>query len=179
MTGWEKYVNALRQHMGIYHVVCILLCAGIFYSMMVGVTLPVKKLGKSLGTPAAVLGGFCLAYYLLRELLVRAKKAAWNLQPDLETLWKQVLKILRLLHPLLGVLAAYLVCLHGGLLLLAGSSLRSSRMAAGLMEACLVLFLLLTGHWLMKYRSLRCWHRWIAWLIVIVFLVHVYVKFRF
>lgn len=97
----------------------------------------------------------------------------------MESAWKSGLKLLRLLHPLFGILAFYLVLLHGGLLLWAGTSLRSSRMVSGLAEGGLAVLLLLTGLWLTRQTALRRWHRSFAWIMLLLFLLHVYLKLRF
>ena len=179
MAGWENAIAGIKERAGLYHGVCILLCLMLFYMGVTGDVMPVKKLGKSLGTPAAVLGGLCFAYYLLRELFVRGRKRGWKLPAQVDSGWKSTLKVLRLLHPLLGIFMAYLVWLHGSLLLWAGVSLRSSRMVSGLAEGLLALFLLLSGSWLLRQKALRRWHRWVGCLAIVLFLVHVYVKIKF
>ena len=179
MQTWEKGVGWLRERIWLYHGLCIVFCGLIFYAGVSNAAMPVKKLGKSLGTPAAYLGGACLAYYLLRELFVRCKRNAWQLPIWLESFWKNVLKVLRLLHPLLGILAFYLVLLHGSLLLWAGAYLRSVRMVSGLTEGVLVFVLLISGGLLVRRAQLRKWHRFIAAAILLLFLVHLYIKLRF
>ncbi len=179
MQVWEKRIHWLRERLWLYQLLCVLLCGGIFYVGSNVDALPLKKLGKSLGAPAAYLGGACFAYYLLREGLVRGKRNHWNLSGTVESAWKRGLKLLRLLHPMLGILAFYLVLLHGGLLLWAGTSLRSSRMVSGLAEGGLAVLLLLTGLWLTRQTALRRWHRSFAWIMLLLFLLHVYLKLRF
>lgn len=177
-SWWEAGLRRVKERVWWYHILCILVCAAIAWAGTAG-AMPLKKLAKSLGTPAAVFCGVCLVYYVLREIFVKLKKGQIAMAAVVDSFLKSALKVLRLAHPLVGILAFYLVLLHGTLMVAADVSLRTSRMAFGLIAGAAMLCLLITGGRLMKSRQLRQCHRLLAFAGVIFFLLHLYVKFKF
>ncbi len=177
--GWEKCIGRWRENIWKYHLVCLLGCCILVYITLHFDIVSLKKLGKSFGTPAAFAGGLSFAYYFVREVYGKGKKNSWAVVAKGDVIWKRSIKSLRLLHPLVGILAFYLVFLHGIFLLMVLPDLRSSRVISGLVEGATAVFLLLSGSLLARKKVLRSYHRWMACFAVVLFLVHVYLKIKF
>ncbi len=178
-TWWEAGLRRAKEQVGGYHILCILLCAGLVWAGLFFGTGSLKKLAKAFGKPAAILCGVCLFYYILREAFVKLKQGGNALSASMDSLLKRALKVLRLLHPLSGILAFYLVLLHGALMVAANVSLRTSRMLFGLIAGAVMLLLLVTGSSITKSRQFRQYHRLLAGIGVVCFLLHLYVKIQF
>ena len=68
-SWWEAGLRRVKERVWCYHILCILVCAVIAWAGTAG-AMPLKKLAKSFGTPAAVFCGVCLFYYVFREIFV-------------------------------------------------------------------------------------------------------------
>ena len=179
-TWCEKKLQQLQLQLTRLHIICIVV-VGLFFSVMLPVTTLsfLKHTGSAIGSMAAALGGICLAYYVWRELFVKLKQKK-RLPAGGENPGKQALLLLRLMHPLAGIIMLYLVLLHAGLMLRwGGVPYRSSLFVSGI--ACLLLLaaMLFLGMHLRKKLVYRRWHRILAFGLLLFYLAHVSLKFVF
>jgi|GEM_PF-1725140 len=170
----------LQSQLGRLHLVCLVV-VGAFFSIMLPVTnlSLLKHTGSVIGSMAAGLGGICLGYYIWREVFVKLKQQK-RLPLSGENGGQQALLLLRLIHPLAGIMMLYLVLLHAGLMLRwGGVPYRSSLFVSGI--ACLLLLaaMLFLGMHLRKKLVYRRWHRILALWLLLFYLGHVSLKIVF
>ena len=174
----EEWGMRLRKHAVISYSVILGLSILVFfclYMYLPGAPLPRlwREAGSSMGSAAGIIGGLCLAYYLLREFYVRGKKKKVTMAMAVETEIKRGITLLRLFHPLLGVLMAGLVFLHGWLMLFAGPKLTDARLFSGIAATIFLVAVLLIGWKMGTSASQRRIHRLLAGALVVAYIVHV------
>lgn len=174
----EEWGMRLRKHAVIAYSMILGLSILVFfclYMYLPGAPLPRlwREAGSSMGSSAGMIGGLCLAYYLLREFYVRGKKKKVTMAVAVETEIKRGITLLRLFHPLLGVLMTGLVFLHGWLMLFAGPKLTDARLFSGIAATAFLLAVLLVGWKMGPSVSQRRTHRLLAAGLVLGYIVHV------
>lgn len=142
-----------------------------------GLLLPARKLAKAVGGWSAFFGMLCLAYYVVKLVLLQAQKR------QLPSIFIAVLRFLftklLALHYLSGTLMLYLAAAHGYLFYAAGRPLASSSMAFGFVSLFALLLVMITGFILPHSKVFRAYHRHLFGLAVIFYILHLTLKFSF
>lgn len=136
----------------------------------------IGKLGESIGKAAFVLGFVATLYYGVRDSFVTARKMHAPIPPWLDSLVKYWITVLRLAHPLLGVLVFSVVLLHGYVMwrIWAAGNF-SFAVETGLVAAAVLIVVTLSGlfiRWMPKLTKLRYVHRLVGIVFVLSFVVH-------
>jgi hypothetical protein len=136
----------------------------------------IGKLGESVGKAAFVLGFVATLYYGVRDAFATARKMKAPIPAWLDVRAKYWISVLRLAHPLLGVLVFSIVTLHGYIMwqIWAGGNF-SFAVDSGLMAAAILVMVACSGlfiRWLPKLTKLRYVHRLVGILFVLSFVIH-------
>jgi len=136
----------------------------------------IDKLGESVGKTAFVLGFVATLYYGVRDAFVTARKMHVPIPARVDALAKYWITVLRLAHPLLGVVVFSVVLLHGYVMwrIWAGGNF-SYAIETGLMAAAILSVVAVSGlcvRWLPKVTHLRHVHRIVGILFVLSFVIH-------
>jgi hypothetical protein len=124
----------------------------------------IESIGEMIGKLAVPMVFAAILYYLVREAFVMARAKQFKLSVWLDGNIVRFIGWLRLLHPLVGLLTASLVLLHGYLMWwvwAAGNF--GAAVISGMAAGALLALLLLTGmliRLMPKRVSLRFVHRW-------------------
>ena len=136
----------------------------------------IGKLGESIGKAAFILGFVATLYYGVRDVFVTLRKMQTPIPAWLEGMVKYWITVLRLAHPLLGVLVFSIVLLHGYIIwqIWAAGNF-SYAVDTGLMAAAILVMVAVSGlfvRWLPKLTKLRYVHRLVGILFVLSFVIH-------
>ena len=136
----------------------------------------IGKLGESIGKAAFLLGFVATLYYGVRDAFVTARKMHAPIPSWLDSLVKYWIAVLRLAHPLLGTLVFSVVLLHGYVMwwIWAGGNIGSA-VQTGLIAAGVMIVVAVSGLFIRlmpKQTKLRIFHRLMAILFVLSFVVH-------
>ncbi|HWR28664.1 MAG TPA: hypothetical protein VN631_02420 [Negativicutes bacterium] len=136
----------------------------------------IGKVGESIGETAFFLGFVATLYYGVRDAFVTARKMHAPIPAWLDSLAKYWITVLRLAHPLLGVLVFSVVLLHGYVMwqIWAAGNF-SFAVETGLTAAAIMVMVALSGlfiRWMPKLTKLRYVHRLVGILFVLSFIVH-------
>ncbi len=136
----------------------------------------IDKIGKRIGEAAFVLGFVATLYYGVREVFVTLRKMHAPIPVWLESMVKYWIMVLRLAHPLLGVLVFSVVLLHGYIIwwIWAAGNFNYA-VGTGLMAAAILLMVAVSGlfiRWMSKLTRLRLVHRLVGILFVLSFVIH-------
>lgn len=136
----------------------------------------IGKLGESVGKAAFTLGFIATLYYGVRDVFVTLRKLKAPIPAWLDSMVKYWITVLRLMHPLLGVLVFSVVLLHGYVIwqIWAAGNF-SYAVDTGLMAAAILVVVAVSGmfvRWLPKLTKLRYVHRLVGILFVLSFVIH-------
>jgi len=139
----------------------------------------IGKLGEGIGKSAFLLGFVATLYYGVRDSFVTVRKMQIPIPARVDSVVKYWITVLRLAHPLLGVVVFSVVVLHGYVMwwIWAAGNF-SFAIETGLMAAALMLVVALSGlyvRWmpkLTKLTKLRYVHRLVGILFVLSFVIH-------
>ncbi len=136
----------------------------------------IGKLGESIGKTAFLLGFAATLYYGVRDAFVTARKLQVRIPVWLDSPVKYWITVLRLAHPLMGVLVFSTVLLHGYVMwrIWAGGNF-SFAVETGLMAAAILVMVAMSGlciRWMPKQGKLRYVHRLVGILFVLSFIIH-------
>ena len=136
----------------------------------------IGKLGESIGKAAFVLGFVAVLYYGVRESFVVLRRKQVILPAWLDSVLKYWISVLRWVHPLVGVLVASVLLLHGYVMwwIWAAGNF-SFAVLTGLIAAAVMTVVALSGLFIRrmpKQTMLRYVHRTAAILFVLSFVVH-------
>lgn len=136
----------------------------------------IGKLGGSIGKTAFILGFAATLYYGVRETFVMLKKSQAPVPVWLDGWAKYWISLLRLAHPLLGVIVFSVVVLHGYVMwqIWAGGNF-SFAVETGLMAATILSIVATSGlliRSMPKLAKLRYVHRLVGMLFVLSFVIH-------
>jgi len=141
--------------------------------------IPIRNINQwagDFGETAFTLGYVALLYYGVREAFVAVKKMQAPIPAWLDSLAKTAIPVLRLTHPLIGVLVFSVVLMHGYVMwqvLAAGNF--SNPINTGLVAATILVAVALSGlyiRWMPKLIKFRHAHRIAGILFVLAFVVH-------
>ncbi len=136
----------------------------------------IGKLGESIGKAAFLLGFVATLYYGVRDSFVMVRKMQIPIPARVDSGVKYWITVLRLGHPLLGVVVFSVVLLHGYVMwwIWAAGNF-SFAVETGLMAAALMLVVAASGlyvRWMPKMTKLRYVHRLVGILFVLSFVIH-------
>lgn len=136
----------------------------------------IGKFGEGLGETAFTLGIVATLYYGVRDVFASAKKLHVQIPVWLDSLVKYWITVLRLAHPLLGVLVFSIVFLHGYVMWRIWSAGHFNyAVETGLLAAAILVVVATSGlfiRWMPKQVKLRHVHRLVGILFVLSFMVH-------
>ena len=136
----------------------------------------IKSIGKGLGDLSANITLFAFGYYLLREAYVALVKRKFSIKYEFVPYIKHLLTILRVFHPLAGVLAISSAIMHGYILwVIAGGLNGGLAITSGLITLMAALLLGCSGWGIQQKRDsafIRQMHKVIALLAVVVYALH-------
>ncbi len=152
-----------------------------WFQPWIGPTVPaktVKGIGKALGEIAAGLLVLAFSYYLLREFFIRTRRFVFNLPLRLEAAFKYSIRLLRLLHPLIGFLLFLTVLLHGYILWnLQNGAKTGGEIWSGVAAGLVLLGVVISGflvRQMPKVQLWRLWHRWVGVVLMAAYALHKY-----
>lgn len=136
----------------------------------------IESVGETLGKLAVLMVFVAILYYLVREAFVTAKSNKLKLPVWLEGNTVRFIGWLRLVHPLIGLLTASLVLLHGYVMwwIWAAGNFGVA-VISGIVAGSLLGLLLLTGiliRLMPKRVSLRLVHRWHGYGFLVALIAH-------
>lgn len=136
----------------------------------------IGKLGESIGKAAFLLGLVAVLYYGVRESYVVLRKKQGVLPAGLDAMLKYWISFLRWVHPLVGVMVGSVLLLHGYVMwwIWAGGNIGSA-VQTGLIAAGVMIVVAVSGLFIRlmpKQTKLRIFHRLMAILFVLSFVVH-------
>ena len=136
----------------------------------------VDSIGETIGKSAVFMVFVAILYYLVREAFVTAKSNKLKLPVWLEGNTVRFIGWLRLVHPLIGLLTASLVLLHGYVMwwIWAAGNFGVA-VISGIVAGSLLGLLLLTGiliRLMPKRVSLRLVHRWHGYGFLVALIAH-------
>ena len=136
----------------------------------------IGKFGDSVGKTAFMLGFVATLYYGVRDSFVTARKMHVPISAKVDSFVKYWITVLRLAHPLLGVLVFSVVLLHGYIMwrIWAGGHF-NFEVETGLMAAAILVVVAVSGlfvRWMPKLTKLRYVHRLVGLLFVLSFVIH-------
>ncbi len=139
----------------------------------------IGKLGESIGKAAFFLGFVATLYYGVRDVFVTLRKMHAPMPVWLDSIVKYWITVLRLMHPLLGVLVFSVVLLHGYVIwqIWAAGNFNYA-VDTGLMAAAILVMVAVSGlfvRWMPKLTKLRYVHRLVGILFVLSFVIHRFV----
>ncbi len=174
----EKNISNVRNHLLEFNLISLFLCAISFYFidtyMTVNLSHLLREIGKAFGSIAAVCAGICLSYYIFREIYVHNGK---SLSTSINNIAKKLLTILRLSHPILGILMFYLIVLHGSTMVLSESKYWASIFIFGIITAAISFLLMIIGMNINKSKALRQYHKILSFFFIIGYLGHIFLRF--
>lgn len=136
----------------------------------------IDKIGKRIGKAAYLLGFVAIFYYVIRESFVMARKMKAPIPARLDAATKTLIAVLRLSHPLLGVLAFSLGLLHGYVMWKVWTAATFDfAMNTGLVAVASLVIVSFSGlliRWMPKLIKLRYLHRLVGILFVLSFVFH-------
>jgi hypothetical protein len=136
----------------------------------------IGKLGESVGKIAFSLGFVATLYYGVRDVFVTLRKMNAPIPAWLDSKVKFWITVLRLAHPLLGVLVFSVVLLHGYIIWqIWAAGNYNYAVDTGLMAAAILVMVAVSGlfvRWLPKFTKLRYVHRLVGILFVLSFVIH-------
>ncbi len=136
----------------------------------------IGKLGESIGKTAFFLGFVAALYYGVRNVFVTLRKMHAPIPAWLDSLVKYWITVLRLAHPLVGVLVFAVVLLHGYILwqIWAAGNFNYA-VDTGLLAAAILLVVAMSGLFIRRMPQLsrlRQVHRFVGILFVLSFVIH-------
>lgn len=136
----------------------------------------IGNLGEGIGKAAFLLGFVATLYYGVRDSFVMVRKMQIPIPARVDSGVKYWITVLRLGHPLLGVLVFSVVLLHGYIMWrIWAAGHFSFAVETGLMAAALMLVVAVSGlyvRWMPKLTKLRYVHRLVGILFVLSFVIH-------
>lgn len=184
MPGWlERIAKQLHRKFHVYAAVLVTAAAVLLLSdhwtHWIEHLVPldrIGRLGESIGKGAFLLGFAATLYYGVRDLFATARKMRVPVSGRLDSFAKYWITVLRLAHPLLGVLVLAVVTVHGYVMwrIWAGGNF-SFAVETGLMAAAILSVVAVSGlcvRWLPKMYKLRHVHRLVGLLFVLSFIIH-------
>lgn len=174
----EKRLTMIRDHLPGFHLLCLVAGGVLLYSIWGMEDMrTLKKIGSTLGNGAAIMGGVCLSYYCLRELFVKLKKAN-RLSELMGIRLRDILSVLRLLHPIAGFLMGYLLLLHGAIMLHRAVVYPDSIILFGILAALIFVVMLFLGIYIKKRIAYRLYHRYLAIALIVAYIGHLSLHFN-
>jgi hypothetical protein len=136
----------------------------------------IRNLGKSIGEVAFNFGFIAILYYGVRESFVKAKKAHVTIPDQFDSMVKYWITVLRLVHPMIGVLVFSFVLLHGYIMwqVWAAGNI-SLAIGTGLSAGSVLIAIAASGlylRWKPQMMKFRVAHRFAGILFVVAFIVH-------
>lgn len=138
--------------------------------------LTVRSAGKTAAKIGIIASFLAVAYYLLREMYVQAKKRKLALSAVIDTMVKACISSLRYLHSLLGVCALSLLLVHAYIMLSGWRGpIVHPRVYSGLAALVFIGALAILGlklRALPTQRTFRSLHRYLAAGFILSYVVH-------
>ena len=136
----------------------------------------IEEIGENIGKIAFFLGFTATLYYGMREAFVTAHGMKLHIPVWLDSLFKYWIRVLRFLHPLVGMLVFSAVLLHGYVMwwIWAAGNF-SFPVQTGLTAAGILVLGAVSGlgvRWRPKRTMFRYMHRFAGFLFVLSFVVH-------
>jgi hypothetical protein len=139
----------------------------------------VKGIGKEFGTITIIIAVIAFMNYVLREIYLQIIRNKIALSQTMNRLYKNLMKDVRLLHPLVGTVAIYAGILHVYFVWFRGVHNFNLSIAFGILALLLLLFLLYIGHKIRcmpQNKKLRTIHKMIAYLFLVFYVLHIAIK---
>ncbi len=174
----ETRLLALRQQPIRLNLYCFLVAAVISGAYISTTTLRLKKAAETLGSLGFICGLVAVAFYVVREFFVRKQKSGSPLSPSGTVTIRNLMMDLRAIHPVAGTLMLYFILCHGFFMLKAGQTFASSRIIFGTLALIGLFIMMILGVKLVKQAALRQTHRLVLLFVFILFLMHLYIKFK-
>lgn len=174
----EKKISIIRNHLVTFNFISLFLCVISFYFIdnyiIIKSSHLLRGFGKSLGSIAAVCGGICLSYYIFREIYISNRKSLSN---SINDIMKKTLTLLRLSHPVLGILMFYLIILHGSTMVISDKKSAESIFLFGIISAVISFLLMIIGININKSKYFRQYHKVLSIFFIISYLGHIFIRF--
>jgi hypothetical protein len=173
---FEKNLAKIQQQLLFFNLFCVGLTFLLFYIFSTDAMLTqLKKTALFFGNLAAIAGGIAFFYYILREAFVKLKRKN-NISQSLGASIRKWIVILRLSHPLLGLMMFYFLFLHVSLLRLKGIDYATSVVLFGVISAGILSIMCFLGLNMKQHLLYRKYHRILALVLLGSYLGHLFIK---
>ena len=139
----------------------------------------IKGIGKEFGTITIIIAVIAFMNYVLREIYLQITRNKIALSQTMNRLYKNLMKDVRLLHPLVGTVAIYAGILHVYFVWFRGVHNFNLSIAFGILALLLLLFLLYIGHKIRcmpQNKKLRTIHKMMAYSFLVFYVLHIAIK---
>lgn len=139
----------------------------------------IKGIGKEFGTITIIIAIIAFMNYVLREIYLQITCNKIALSQTMNRLYKNLMKDVRLLHPLVGTVAIYAGIFHVYFVWFRGVHNFNLSIAFGILALLLLLFLLYIGHKIRcmpQNKKLRTIHKMIAYSFLAFYVLHIAIK---
>jgi hypothetical protein len=173
---FEKNLTKMQQQLLLLNLFFVGLTLLLFYIFSTDQMLTqLKKTALFFGNLAAIAGGISFFYYILREVFVKFKRKN-NISQNLGTSIRKWIVILRLGHPILGVMMFYFLFLHVSLLNLKGIDYATSIVLFGVISVVILSIMCFLGLNMKRHLLYRKYHRILAVVLLGSYLGHLFIK---
>lgn len=178
----ENKIGNIKEHILLFNTACLSICLVCFYleTRYIG-SFNDQPLWRHIGGALGEIGVFCIAicfcYYLLREVYIRNRKRKGFFLFLEEGTIKEWLRVLRLVHPLVGVIMFYVILFHGINMLEQERAYPSSVYIFGIVAVIFSFILMLIGININRSIIFRQYHRVLSAVLILAVLGHVFLRF--
>jgi len=172
----EENMMRIHRHLRLFNFCCAVITILLFYMFSTDETLKqLKKTAGIFGNIASIMGGMALFYYVLREAFVKLKKRN-IISNQIGGVIKNAIVILRVGHPVFGLLMLYFMVLHIALMILRGIDYNTSIFIFGMISAGVFVSMCFLGFSMKKQLLYRKYHRILAAFLVLSYWGHIFIK---
>ena len=172
----EKKITWIRENLLTFNLLCTLLLVLCAYILRGSTPRILKEVGKSFGSLAAIMGFLCLLYYFLREVFLKLDKTN-KFSVALRTVIKKLIPLLRLMHPVIGLVMFYFLTAHIFSMLANGVRYNGSVFILGMFAAAFFVGMLILGFKMKSKPIYRKYHRFLSVCLVMAYLGHLFIRF--